>query len=208
MANEDLGNGMSAVFTMEMGLDPGNGVSNQGGRLFGRQAYVGLKSGMGTVTVGRIYSMTFWSGLNADIHGGGIYGTGSLDSYLPNARVDNALGYMYSQSGLTLGATYSLGRDAVNAGPSPAGTNCPGESSDSRACRQWSLMAKYDTPTWGAAVFVDTGSAFDDQPDWRTGVGIGARWKSPVGPVRIDIARGLNQPDSPFQLYIGLGADL
>ncbi len=66
----------------------------------------------------------------------------------------------------------------------------------------------YFTPTWGAAVFVDTGSAFDDQPDWRTGVGIGARWKSPVGPVRIDIARGLNQPDSPFQLYIGLGADL
>ena len=153
--NEDLGNGMSAVFTMEMGLDPGNGVSNQGGRLFGRQAYVGLKSGMGTVTVGRIYSMTFWSGLNADIHGGGIYGTGSLDSYLPNARVDNALGYMYSQSGLTLGATYSLGRDAVNAGPSPAGTNCPGESSDSRACRQWSLMAKYDTPTWGAALAND-----------------------------------------------------
>lgn len=66
----------------------------------------------------------------------------------------------------------------------------------------------YFTPTWGAAVFVDTGTAFDDQPDWRTGVGIGARWKSPVGPVRIDIARGLNQPDSPFQLYIGLGADL
>ena len=28
---EDLGSGLSAVFTMEMGLDPGNGVSNQGG---------------------------------------------------------------------------------------------------------------------------------------------------------------------------------
>ena len=66
----------------------------------------------------------------------------------------------------------------------------------------------YFTPTWGAAVFVDSGTAFDDKPDWRTGVGIGARWKSPVGPVRIDIARGLDQPDSPFQLYIGLGADL
>ena len=66
----------------------------------------------------------------------------------------------------------------------------------------------YFTPVWGTAVFVDTGSAFDNQPDWRTGVGIGARWKSPVGPVRIDIARGLNQPDSSFQLYISLGADL
>ena len=113
-------------------------MSNQGGRLFGRQAYVGLKSGLGTVSVGRIYTMTFWSGTSADIHGGGIYGTGSLDSYLPNARVDNALGWMFNQSGWTLGATYSLGRDAVNAGPSPAGTNCAGESgADSRACRQW-----------------------------------------------------------------------
>lgn len=67
---------------------------------------------------------------------------------------------------------------------------------------------RYFTPTLGAAIFVDSGSAFDNTPDWRTGVGIGARWKSPVGPVRIDIARGLNEPDSSFQLYIGLGADL
>ena len=35
----------------------------------------------------------------------------------------------------------------------------------------------------------------------------GYGWRE-VGPVRIDIARGLNQPDSSFQLYIGLGADL
>ena len=166
--NEDLGNGLAAVFTLEMGLDPGNGVSNQGGRLFGRQAYVGLKSGLGTVSVGRLYSMTFWSGTSADIHGGGIYGTGSLDSYLPNARVDNALGWMFSQSGWTLGATYSLGRDAVNAGPSPAGTNCPGESgADSKACRQWSLMAKYDTPNWGMALANDRmyGRAVGPAPD-------------------------------------------
>ena len=61
---------------------------------------------------------------------------------------------------------------------------------------------------WGGAVFVDTGSAFDGTPDWRTGVGIGARWRSPVGPVRIDIAHGLNDPDSSFQIYLNIGADL
>ncbi len=61
---------------------------------------------------------------------------------------------------------------------------------------------------WGMAGFVDTGSAFDDTPDWHTGVGIGFRWKSPVGPVRIDIARGLNDPDSAFQIYLNIGADL
>lgn len=67
---------------------------------------------------------------------------------------------------------------------------------------------RYFTPAWGAAVFVDSGTAFDDRPDWRTGVGVGVRWKSPVGPLRIDIARGLDEPDSSFQIYFGLGAEL
>ncbi len=61
---------------------------------------------------------------------------------------------------------------------------------------------------WGGAVFVDTGSAFDDTPDLKTGVGVGLRWRSPVGPVRVDIAHGLNDPDSSFQLYLNIGADL
>ncbi len=61
---------------------------------------------------------------------------------------------------------------------------------------------------WGAAVFVDSGSAFNGTPEWRTGVGVGLRWKSPVGPLRLDVARGLNDPDSAFQLYLNIGADL
>jgi translocation and assembly module TamA len=58
------------------------------------------------------------------------------------------------------------------------------------------------------AVFIDTGSAFNDRPDLRTGVGVGLRWRSPVGPLRIDIARGLDDPDSPFQITLNLGAEL
>lgn len=62
---------------------------------------------------------------------------------------------------------------------------------------------------WGTAVFIDTGSAFDGKkPDMRTGVGFGLRWKSPVGPVRIDIAHGLDQPDSQITLHLNIGADL
>ncbi|WP_454828133.1 autotransporter assembly complex protein TamA [Pseudoxanthomonas wuyuanensis] len=62
---------------------------------------------------------------------------------------------------------------------------------------------------WGGAVFVDTGSAFDDStPDLSTGIGFGLRWRSPVGPVRIDIAHGLDDPDSQFQLYLNIGVDL
>ncbi len=66
----------------------------------------------------------------------------------------------------------------------------------------------YFTSELGMAVFADIGSAFENTPDWHSGVGIGARWRSPVGPVRLDIARGLNQPDSPVQIYLSLGADL
>jgi translocation and assembly module TamA len=62
---------------------------------------------------------------------------------------------------------------------------------------------------WGAAVFVDTGNAFDGRlPDLRTGAGVGVRWRSPVGPVRIDVARGLDHPDSKFQVYLSIGAQL
>lgn len=68
---------------------------------------------------------------------------------------------------------------------------------------------RYFKGPWGAAVFIDSGSAFDgNRPDMHTGVGIGLRWRSPVGPVRIDIARGLNTPDSPFTVHLNIGADL
>jgi len=68
---------------------------------------------------------------------------------------------------------------------------------------------RYFKGPWGAAVFVDSGSAFDGtSPDMHTGVGIGLRWRSPVGPVRIDIAHGLDHPDSPFTIHLNIGADL
>lgn len=68
---------------------------------------------------------------------------------------------------------------------------------------------RYFKGPWGAAVFVDSGSAFDGtSPAMHTGVGIGLRWRSPVGPVRIDIARGLDDPDSPFTIGLNIGADL
>ena len=40
------------------------------------------------------------------------------------------------------------------------------------------------------------------------GIGVGLRWRSPVGPLRVDIAHGLNSPDSPIQITLNLGAEL
>lgn len=153
---EDLGGGLSTIYALEMGFAPGTGAFGQGGRFFGRQSVVGFSADWGSFTLGRQSTMLFWSLLDADIVGPSIYGTGSLDSYVPNARVDSSMAYKGSFGPLTVGATYSFGRDKVNAGPSPAGTNCPGgDGADAQACREWSALLKYDTPTWGAALAYD-----------------------------------------------------
>src|ERR1700754_192516 len=53
---EDLGGGLKAVFQIENGFNLNNGSLNNGGRIFGRQAYVGVQSTtFGTLTVGRQY---------------------------------------------------------------------------------------------------------------------------------------------------------
>ncbi|MGO4809571.1 porin [Cupriavidus sp. 2MCAB6] len=154
---EDLGGGLKSLFVLESGFAPDSGTSNQGGRLFGRQALVGLSGPWGQVALGRQYTMLFWATLDPDILGPNVYGSGSLDSYLPNARADNAVSYKGTFGGFTLGATYSFGRDTVNAGPSPAGTNCAGENpADSKACREWSALLQYDNKWWGVAAAYDS----------------------------------------------------
>ncbi|KJK23363.1 membrane protein [Burkholderiaceae bacterium 16] len=153
----DLGGGLKSLFVLESGFAPDSGTSNQGGRLFGRQALVGLSGPWGQVALGRQYTMLFWATLDPDILGPNVYGSGSLDSYLPNARADNAVSYKGTFGGFTLGATYSFGRDTVNAGPSPAGTNCAGENpADSKACREWSALLQYDNKWWGVAAAYDS----------------------------------------------------
>ncbi len=66
----------------------------------------------------------------------------------------------------------------------------------------------YKGGPFGGAIFVDTGSAYNDSPDLKTGVGVGVRYRSPIGPVRVDIAHGLNDPDSVVQLYLSIGTSL
>ena len=54
--SEDLGGGMKAIFTLESGFNLDTGAQKTAGSIFDRQAYVGLQSGFGTVSVGRQYS--------------------------------------------------------------------------------------------------------------------------------------------------------
>lgn len=61
---------------------------------------------------------------------------------------------------------------------------------------------------FGVAVFSDTGSAFDSRSDFElhTGLGMGLRWHSPLGPIRLDIAR--NMDNGGYRLHLSMGPDL
>lgn len=62
---------------------------------------------------------------------------------------------------------------------------------------------------WGLAAFVDSGNAFDDlHLDAKTGVGLGIRWRSPVGPIRLDVAHPLDKNSDSFRVHFTMGPDL
>jgi translocation and assembly module TamA len=69
----------------------------------------------------------------------------------------------------------------------------------------------YFRENWGAAVFTDAGDAFSDHFELNLAVGVGLRWRSPLGPVRVDVgfpiesARPLQQS---WRLHVLLGPDL
>lgn len=69
--------------------------------------------------------------------------------------------------------------------------------------------------TWSAALFTDLGNAFDPDYDQRIAqsAGLGLRWASPIGQVRLDLAFALTKDaadDSlpPARLHIVIGPDL
>lgn len=64
------------------------------------------------------------------------------------------------------------------------------------------------TPVWGGALFVDAGDAWDERFEVEVGVGAGLRWRSPVGPVRVDLAHGLGDAQQTLRLHIVIGPDL
>jgi predicted porin len=92
---EDLGGGLSALFTIENGFNADTGAAGQGGLIFGRQAFVGLAGGFGTVTLGRQYT-PYYKTLR-DI--GDPFGAVSLagrsgNLFATNTRANNMVEYL------------------------------------------------------------------------------------------------------------------
>ena len=106
---------------------------------------------------------------------GGVFSKdkeGVPSSFLFRAGGDQSVrGYGYQQLGVREGEAIVGGRYLLTAG------------------------AEYQywfRPPWGVAVFYDAGNAGDKFGDLhpKSGYGIGARWRSPVGPINVDVAYG------------------
>lgn len=65
-------------------------------------------------------------------------------------------------------------------------------------------------PGFRGAVFTDIGNAYDKdfETDTKVGVGVGIRWASPVGVVRVDVAAGVTEDSIPVRLHLFIGSPL
>jgi GBP family porin len=117
--SEDLGGGLKAIFTLENGFGINDGTLKQGGREFGRQAFVGLTSDQfGAVTLGRQYdSMVDYVGplaLTGTQYGGTQFAHPFDNDNLNNSfRVNNSVKYQsVNYGGFKFGALYGFSNQA------------------------------------------------------------------------------------------------
>ncbi|VWB74393.1 porin [Burkholderia lata] len=111
---EDLGGGMTAIFTLENGFDPSTGKLGQGGLIFGKKAFVGLAGPFGTVTLGRQYdtNVDFLGPLEAAALFGGymVAHPGDLDNVNNANSTNNAIKFTSNDyGGFRFAAMYGVG---------------------------------------------------------------------------------------------------
>ncbi|GAB3626197.1 porin [Pandoraea terrae] len=133
---EDLGGGLHSIFTLESGIAMNNGTLQQGGREFGRQAFVGLESDkFGTVMAGRQMTPMYRYFLALDPLNYSSYGLSAQDAQFVG-RADNALEYLGHAGPFEFNALYSFGYDSTIAN----GAQVPGQF---RVGKQVDLGGRY-----------------------------------------------------------------
>ncbi len=116
---EDLGGGMQALFVLESGFSLDDGKSMQGGRLFGRQAFVGLSNSLGALTFGRQYT-ALGTALANFSPGAYAYQYEPLDVMTGlNYRSDNTVKYARKFGNFGGEAYWSFGNGVAGAGEVP-----------------------------------------------------------------------------------------
>lgn len=114
--SEDLGGGLAAVFTLETGFKMDTGEVDTAGTIFNRQAFVGLKSRVGTLTLGRQYTPWYQALAQVgDPFGAGF--AGGAKNLFPasgaNIRTSNTIVYAApTVNGVSADLAYSAGEQA------------------------------------------------------------------------------------------------
>lgn len=117
---EDLGGGLKAVFALESGFGSDDGKMQQGGRLFGRQAFVGLDhASFGKVTFGRQYTSLFDGLTNFSPTGFSLQYEPLILETGVNFRSDNVAKYTGQFGPVTAIAHWTFGNGAAGAGEVP-----------------------------------------------------------------------------------------
>ncbi|AME26949.1 porin [Burkholderia sp. PAMC 26561] len=146
--SEDLGSGLAAIFMLESGFNAANGSLQQGGRLFGRQAFVGLsQANVGTLTFGRQYDPL--ADMVAPSVGSYIWAPsthiGDSDNLTQTFRVNNSVKFRSASFG-------GLSADGLYGFSNQAGSQ-PGDGFANN--RAWSAALNYTggPVTFGAGYF-------------------------------------------------------
>ncbi|WDD91946.1 porin [Burkholderia sp. FERM BP-3421] len=206
---EDLGGGLKAIFTLESGFNIGNGQFRNGGGMFNRQAFVGLSSNYGTVTLGKQYDSVqdYLAPLTATGSWGGTYFAHPLNNdnlstnngYSPNNSVKFTSA---NYAGLQFGGTYSFSNN------SNFGDNRAYSAGAAYQFQGLKLAAAYsqannpgDANTNGA---ITTGSLFAGQGRTRV---YGAAAGYAFGPAQIGAAWTQSRLDNTTVLAQSIRAD-
>ena len=158
---EDMGNGNRVTFTLENGFDIGNGTEGQGGRLFGRQAWLGVENdAWGYARIGRQYNFAtdYFGAIDPFAQGFAQANIGSVFGSTNTYRMSNAIKYQSpTMSGVTVGAAYSFatGVDSIYTGNGTTAVSGTGYNyENTNNTRQLSLGAKYTNgPIYAAASY-------------------------------------------------------
>jgi predicted porin len=143
---EDIGGGTKVIFTLESGFTLTDGASSQGGRLFGRKAFVGLDTRFGIVTLGRQNNLVYENVTPFDPALLVLYSASTYDAFLVG-RMDNSVKYQVSSHGLFFGSMYSTGYETVS-----GQGQLPGNS---KVGREYEFVATYKKAGFGGFVGFD-----------------------------------------------------
>jgi len=160
---EDIGGGNRVTFQLENGFEFGNGTLQQGGRIFGRQAWIGVENNSwGYVRIGRQTNFaTEYVGIPVDPFGTGFgqLNMGAAFGVVNTDRISNAIKYQTpNMSGFQAGVGYSFATGNTGVYTAAAGGGASTGSAYNFATqnnmRQLTLGAKYaNGPIYVAASY-------------------------------------------------------